>query len=776
MNQVLNVKNDADLSYCKFGAERLIELLKALESQIDGVINNENPEYVHKMRVSSRRIRATMPIFGTCFPKKEYKKWFKEIKKITRLLAQARDFDVQIAFIENYQKISTSSKNVGLNVLLKHHKRRREEAQIVVAAGLKGLDTSNALPDMRVFCESILKESAQIPLDSISIRKYASSLILSKIDDFLAMEKFVYEPKSIKKHHEMRIHAKMLRYTLESFSALFEDTLTKEIGTITKFQDILGEMHDCDLWIAYIPNFLNSIKTDFSSKGKTKNYGEIKQGLLTFLNYVKEKRQSSYNQFVELWRINEVNNFFEKFKEKLNADLPKSDEKFKVILSNPNIKIGVLADIHANLYALEAVVKDAEKHGVTFFINAGDLVGFGPSPNDIIKLLLSKNAVSIAGNFDLDVIANKTNSRYEKKVAIEFAKAELSKSSLSYLQSLPKDIKLEIGGKKILVVHGGPDSVKEQISKTTPVKRLRAIAQATEANIIIMGHSHEQFYKEVDTVVFLNPGSVGRPNDKNPQAAYAILTLSPFSIELLRTDYDVSASVDALRRKKLPESFAQMLLAGVSIEAIIDEDKTLNEGVIDNCKEIVEITKNVSKKYWSDSEHFEQVRKLALKIFDELQSIHKMERRERCWLEYAAILHDIGLSKGISSHHKKSLELILNNLQLPLASNDKRIVGSIARYHRKGLPKQTHFNFATIDRVTIKKIIMLSSLLRIADGLDSTHQSVVKDLSAKIGSKKIALECVVNSSPAFEQQDLERKKDLFEKIFKLKLVSKWIQQ
>ena len=94
----------SDMSYCKFGSETLLKLLAVFEDQIDGVIKNDDIEYVHKTRVTSRRLRATMPLFKCCFPRKEFKEWLSEIKKVTRLLGDARDLDVQIAFVEQYMK------------------------------------------------------------------------------------------------------------------------------------------------------------------------------------------------------------------------------------------------------------------------------------------------------------------------------------------------------------------------------------------------------------------------------------------------------------------------------------------------------------------------------------------------------------------------------------------------------------------------------------------------------------------------------------------------
>src|SRR5208337_4955298 len=98
-------------------------------------------------------------------------------------------------------------------------------------------------------------------------------------------------------------------------------------------------------------------------------------------------------------------------------------------------------------------------------------------------------------------------------------------------------------------------------------------------------------------------------------------------------------------------------------------------------EEIVKTSQNISGTYWQESEHYSQVTKLALELFDELIKVHKLGKRERCWLECAAILHDVGMSKARAGHHKESAKLILNDTRLPFTPQERRIVASIARYH-----------------------------------------------------------------------------------------------
>jgi exopolyphosphatase/guanosine-5'-triphosphate,3'-diphosphate pyrophosphatase len=268
---------------------------------------------------------------------------------------------------------------------------------------------------------------------------------------------------------------------------------------------------------------------------------------------------------------------------------------------------------------------------------------------------------------------------------------------------------------------------------------------------------------------------VGRPGDGNPQAAYAVLSFNPFKVELIRLDYDVEGAAAALRKKGLPESFAQMLLSGVSLDIIIEEDKKREEEMLHNCREKTRVSNEISKKYWPDTEHYGQVCKLALELFDGLTKLHHLGERERCWLECAAILHDIGLLKARGGHHKRSAKFILNDVQMPFSSQERRIVASVARYHRKGLPKQNHYNLATLDRATVHKVKVLASLLRVADSLDYSHQAKVEVLNVKWGSKRVTVECLSESKTPLEEQAFNKKKDLFEKVFAKKMVLIWKQ-
>ena len=680
---------DAYTSYCQFGCKAIVDLLGGFEESVDGVIENQDIECVHKTRVTSRKIRAALPLFEPCFPSEKYKKWTKEIKKVTRLLGEARDLDVQIAYVKKYLKNINLTEKKYVNILLRDRVSSREAVQPLVTSGIDELKASNVLETMGGFCGKVIAEKPNQIFNPNQVIKKALWQICFRLDDFLSLEKYVHVEDANLKHHEMRICAKKLRYTMEFFAPLYTNKLKEEIETIKAYQDILGEKHDLEVWIDCLPKFIAQTKAKADKKFDS---AKFEQAIQNFLAYIKAQRKDHYGRFVQLWEDNQKQNFFGQLKATTKEESTMNEEKTSQILANPDAKVAVLSDIHANLQALEAVIQDAEERGVDLFLNAGDSIGYGAYPNEVVELLCEKNVLSVLGNYDAEVIESEPKAKSEKRAAFNFTKKELAKSCQSYLSSLPRELRLQVAAAKLLVTHGSPESIDEHITEDTPVERLKNLAETAKADVIIVGHSHEQLWRKINGASFVNPGSVGRPGDANHQAAYAILKFNPFTVEMIRVDYDVEAAADTLRKKGLPESFAQMLLQGVSIDEIIEEDAAKEKAGLKNCKAKVDASKKFAKGYGQDLKHCRQVTKLALEFFDGLTKMHNLGERERCWLECASIMHDAGLLEGRQGHHKVTARLILNNTHLPFSSRERRIVASVARYHRKGLPKQKHFN------------------------------------------------------------------------------------
>jgi len=253
-------------------------------------------------------------------------------------------------------------------------------------------------------------------------------------------------------------------------------------------------------------------------------------------------------------------------------------------MSTQQTRIALLGDVHANLPALEAVLSHAQTQGVDLIWNIGDFVGYGAFPDQVVKRMRKMEIVSIIGNYDLKVLKFpkkdlkwRKNKHPLKWLAFKWAYEQLSNKNRKYLRSLPDQKYLEVGDNGFLLVHGSPASNEEVLVPETPEIRLLELHQfvqethGTGVAAIICGHSHQAFTRQVESSWFINTGSVGRPDDGDPRAAYAILDVLPNSLEVrhFRLAYDVEKAVDAIREHDLPEAFAQMLLQGRDLETIL---------------------------------------------------------------------------------------------------------------------------------------------------------------------------------------------------------------
>lgn len=223
----------------------------------------------------------------------------------------------------------------------------------------------------------------------------------------------------------------------------------------------------------------------------------------------------------------------------------------------------------------------------------------------------------------------------------------------------------------------------------------------------------------------------------------------------------------------------RVLMECLGVKQVRISDKALREGVIYDFiqqhqeglkaeQEIPNVRRRqillLARRYQYPKVHSHHTAKLALSLFDQTQSIHGMGEAEREWLEYAAFLHDIGHHIQENQHHKHTYYLI-THADLPGFSSDEiAILANVARYHRRGLPKVAHRGFKLLNSPQRKTVLGLSAILRIADGLDRSHFSVVKAVKVELG-KPLRLQAVFRYDPELELWTTERRKKLFEKIF-----------
>jgi exopolyphosphatase/guanosine-5'-triphosphate,3'-diphosphate pyrophosphatase len=162
--------------------------------------------------------------------------------------------------------------------------------------------------------------------------------------------------------------------------------------------------------------------------------------------------------------------------------------------------------------------------------------------------------------------------------------------------------------------------------------------------------------------------------------------------------------------------------------------------------------------------HSLHVAALALRLFDQTKRLHNLGEPERDWLEYAAILHDIGYLINERQHHKHTYYLITHSELGGLSAEEILVVANIARYHRRALPHSKHESFDELPPRLQRSVRILAALLRIADGLDRTHFSVVRTVDVKIGAT-IKIIAHVTGDAQMEAWAAKGRADLFERIF-----------
>lgn len=163
--------------------------------------------------------------------------------------------------------------------------------------------------------------------------------------------------------------------------------------------------------------------------------------------------------------------------------------------------------------------------------------------------------------------------------------------------------------------------------------------------------------------------------------------------------------------------------------------------------------------------HSEHVTRLLLRFFDDLQPLHKLGPAQREIVEYGGLLHDIGWHIARSAHHKHGMYLILNGDLSGFQPEEIAVVANIARYHRKSLPKKEHTEYQALAKKWRNIVDVGAALLRLADGLDRSHASVVEGLRCQIEPRRVVCRLRVRGDAELEIWGARRKREYFQQVF-----------
>lgn len=308
---------------CVYGARVIKTHVEAMQAEVEGVLEARDIEFIHRMRVASRRLRSALTLFEDCFAPKEFKTYSRDVRKVTRALGWARDLDVQLDLLAQVMpQLSAPKLTPGLRRLQLRLHQQRSAAQQDIVGAMKTLQQDDTLAKLANWSASFHELSDGVYMFSPALFELAFSGINLRLRELLAHAAYIQDEANVAELHAMRISAKRLRYTMEAFADLYGSNLKPFINQVRRFQDVLGEIHDADVWIALIPRFIQEERERIEVYfGNDRPLRRLLPGLEAFKANRSEKRKADYQRFLEMWQQAEQEQVWGELLKLINAPL-----------------------------------------------------------------------------------------------------------------------------------------------------------------------------------------------------------------------------------------------------------------------------------------------------------------------------------------------------------------------------------------------------------------------------------------------------------------------
>jgi predicted phosphodiesterase len=221
-----------------------------------------------------------------------------------------------------------------------------------------------------------------------------------------------------------------------------------------------------------------------------------------------------------------------------------------------NVRVAALYDIHGNVPALDAVLAEVAREGVDLIVFGGD-VAAGPMPAETIERMRAAGGRCVMGNADRQMVEDFDAGRDPADTddqmlrAMWWAATRIDPAQRDYLAGFEPTVTVDVDGLgPTLFCHGSPRNDEEKLTRATTEERLGPILEGVGEHVIVCGHTHQQFDRDIAGHRLLNAGSVGMPYEGDAAAFW--LLLGP-NAELRRTQYDIDAAAAALRATGMPD-------------------------------------------------------------------------------------------------------------------------------------------------------------------------------------------------------------------------------
>jgi predicted phosphodiesterase len=233
--------------------------------------------------------------------------------------------------------------------------------------------------------------------------------------------------------------------------------------------------------------------------------------------------------------------------------------------------VAIITDIHGNLAALRAVLTRIDELSIKRIYCGGDLVGYGPHPNEVCALIHEHRIPTIYGNYDYAIAREEedcgcayvtAHDRALGQESVAWTLEHTDQAAKDFMRRLPFDLRFKVADVPVHLVHGSPRKVNEYLFEDKPARLYERLAGAEEDRMLVFGHTHKPWVGEYASVLFVNCGSVGKPKDGDSRGAFAVLRPAQGLVQVTieRVSYDTVAVAGEVRSAGLPDEYADKLL------------------------------------------------------------------------------------------------------------------------------------------------------------------------------------------------------------------------
>jgi len=234
------------------------------------------------------------------------------------------------------------------------------------------------------------------------------------------------------------------------------------------------------------------------------------------------------------------------------------------------MKIAIISDIHSNIDAFKAVLRDISERQCDVILCLGDLVGYYYWPEEVVSLLMNTdNVYAIKGNHEEMYFKSLVDSKYKESINLKYGSGinytcdEISNTSLSYLKSLESSMDITLDGKNIGLFHGSPFSINQYVYPNSNQETFFNVTN-NKFDVVLFGHTHHQFVSYFNETLIINPGSVGQARDVRGLSAYAIYDTRSEAVLPIRIKYETRDIVKKI--VKIEKHQKKMLIAIKGVE------------------------------------------------------------------------------------------------------------------------------------------------------------------------------------------------------------------